>query len=196
MEIGIIINLLNLVLLLGVDIVAHDRNTDLLNCMFIFDGKASPVFTPLQISCILVTQQILSALSTMLIYISYFEFICAQSPHSMKGMLIGLSYAIKGFFNLMGTILILSFYQLDFPSCGFGYYSMNVMIGVITFVTFVKVSKRYKYRERDEPSKEREYAENYYSNPNRENIQYPLNWIQKKVCDVTINKLLITIVIF
>ena len=45
-------------------------------------------------------QLVLESLLIMLIYIALYEFICSQSPHSMKGLLIGLSYAIKGLFQL------------------------------------------------------------------------------------------------
>ena len=36
--------------------------------------------------------------------ISIFEFICSQSPHSMKGLLIGVFYAIRGIFQLIGAL--------------------------------------------------------------------------------------------
>ena len=85
----------------------------------------------------------------------------------MKGMLIGLSYAIQGFFQLLGTILILpfSFKKHSYPSCGFYYYSTNVVIGLGGFIIFSWVAKKYKYRERNEPSRVHQYAEEYYSNP-------------------------------
>ena len=41
-----------------------------------------------------VPQQCLSALSVLFIYPALNEFICKQSPHSMKGLFIGLSFAI------------------------------------------------------------------------------------------------------
>lgn len=165
MEIGIIINLLILLLMLGVDIAAHQKYEEL-HCIFSLDLTTSPVFTPLQMMFVLLTLLVLSAFSVFSIHVSYFEFICAQSPHSMKGMLIGLSYAIKGFFSFMGAVLALSFMftKVSYPSCGFWYYSMNVVITLIAFVVFIFVAKRYQYRERDEPSNERRYAEEYYSN--------------------------------
>lgn len=163
-ELGIIMILVNLLLLLAVDIAAHTKNQDL-TCMFTYTSTTPPpVFTPLQVTPVLIVQQTLSAFSHLLLYIPYLEFICAQSPHSMKGVLVGLSYAINGVFHLVGTLLILPFSGLSLPSCGFGYYSMNVVIGVIAFVVFLWVGKQYRYRVRDEPSKERQYAEDYYSN--------------------------------
>ena len=41
-------------------------------------------------------QLTLSALSRMLIYTGVFEFICSQSPHSIKRLIVGVFYAIGG----------------------------------------------------------------------------------------------------
>ena len=46
----------------------------------------------------LLIQSFLNALGYMFLYIASYEFICAQSPHSMKGLLIGTFFAIKGVF--------------------------------------------------------------------------------------------------
>ena len=56
----------------------------------------------------------------MFFYIALYEFICAQSPHSMKGFLIGLSFAIKGFFLSIAALLFFPFSHVtsSFSSCG------------------------------------------------------------------------------
>ena len=102
-------------------------------CMFTYDPEnyyyPGPPPIPYQNSSFLTYIQLtLSALSHMLIYTAVFEFICAQSPHSMKGLLIGLLYAIKGLYQLLAALLIVPIVVLDysgysyFPSCGFYYY--------------------------------------------------------------------------
>ena len=48
----------------------------------------------------LLLQYGLNAVSYLLIYIASYEFLCAQSPQSMKGLLIGTFFAIKGVFQL------------------------------------------------------------------------------------------------
>lgn len=88
-----------------------------------------------------------------------FEFISVQSPHSMKGLLIGVSYAIRGTFKFLGTISILPFsLRVLWPSdymkahwppvtnCGF-----NSTIGFICLILFTVTAKRYKNRERNDP---------------------------------------------
>ena len=111
-------------------------------------------------------QLVLVSLSNMLIHIALYEFICSQSPHSMKGLLIGLSYAIKGLFQIIAALLALPFaLAMDNThiSCGVSYYIMNAGVGVVSVLVYVWVSRKYKYRERDEPSNIYLYAENYYS---------------------------------
>ena len=88
-------------------------------------------------------------------------------------MLIGLSFTIRGLFILLGLGLQVPFlyWKYSYPDCGFVYYSMNILLGVVSFILLVWVVKRYKYRERDEPSRERQFAEEYYSR----NIQRELS---------------------
>ena len=113
---------------------------------------------------------LLSALSSIFIYIAAYEFICAQSPNAMKGMLIGVFFAIKGIFQLIGTISVLPFLAWGefVVDRGLGYFLVNLILGFIFLLVYVTVAWRYKYRVRDEPSREREFAENYYGNPQQE----------------------------
>ena len=110
---------------------------------------------------------VLNALGYTLFYIATFEFICAQSPHAMKGLLIGTFFAIKGVFQLIGaTAILIPFISWDletsFPSCGFVYYVINTLVILIGLVAYSCVSRRYQYRQRDEPDNIYRYAEEYY----------------------------------
>ena len=49
---------------------------------------------------------ITNILGQFLLISSSFEFLCAQSPHSMKGLLIGMSYSSLGFFTTLGYLLL------------------------------------------------------------------------------------------
>ena len=85
-------------------------------------------------------QYILLSLSNMLIYIALYEFICSQSPHSMKGLLIGLVFAIKGLFYVIAASLALPFaLAMDNThiSCGVSYYVMNAGVGVVAVLVYV-----------------------------------------------------------
>ena len=107
-----------------------------------------------------------NALGYTLFYTAAYEFICAQSPHAMKGLIIGTFFAIKGIFQLIGALIVLPFstvYTTLHPSCGSTYYLVTVLISLIGIVVYVLVARRYKYRQRDEPDNIYRYAEDYYS---------------------------------
>ena len=90
-----------------------------------------------------------------------FEFISAQSPYSMKGLLIGVMFAVRGIFQLLFSIAILPFsltsiwgthrMKHDPPpifNCGFGYLLFMCIVGLMGLVLFSLAVKRYRYRER------------------------------------------------
>ena len=110
---------------------------------------------------------ILNGLSKMFFYVAAYEFICAQGPHAMKGLLIGTFYTIKGVFQLIGALVIfVPFYTYrlttNLPSCGFVYYLINIVVAIIGLVAYTWVARRYQYRQRDEPDNIYRYAEEYY----------------------------------
>ena len=118
----------------------------------------------------LVIQYSLNAVGYMLLYIAVYEFICSQSPHAMKGLIIGTFFAIKGVFQLLGVVIIYLPFGIgwnilrSFPSCGFVYYLINAIIALIGIVAYTCVARQYQYRVRDEPDNIYRYAEEYYAN--------------------------------
>ncbi len=121
----------------------------------------------------LIIQQVLVAVAYVFIYGGVFEFICAQSPHSMKGFLIGILFAIKGLFQLIGILGILLPFSIwqDSPRAGLIYFLVNIVISVAGVVAFIVAAKRYQYRQRDELCNVRKYIEEVYEkdvNHNRE----------------------------
>ena len=87
------------------------------------------------------------------------EFISAQSPHSMKGLLIGVFFAIKGFFQLISSIALVPISSDSIWSkgsirerppvtnCCFTYFLFTVVFTLFGLALFSMVVKRYKYRE-------------------------------------------------
>ena len=125
-------------------------------------------------SYILIVQQFLIAVAYILIYGGVFEFICAQSPHSMKGVLIGIFFAVKGFFHLLGVLGILlpfSFWQTS-PRAGLVYFLVNIVISVVSVVFFIVTARRYRYRQRDEFCNIRKYIEDYYEKAVQHNPKF------------------------
>ena len=123
---------------------------------------------------ILFIQNFLIAVAYILIYGGVFEFICAQSPHSMKGVLIGIFFAVKGLFQLIGVLGILlpfSFWQTS-PRAGLVYFLVNIVISIVGVVAFVVIARRYQYRQRDDFCNIRKYIEDYYEKEVQHNPRF------------------------
>ena len=118
----------------------------------------------------LIPQQCFSALSVLFIYPALYEFICAQSPHSMKGLVIGLTFAVKGFFEFLSSATFLFFHLLrdSLSSYITVYYAVATAVGVVGLILYVYFARRYKLRERDELCNVHRFAEEYYSKTQQE----------------------------
>ena len=97
---------------------------------------------------------------------------------------IGTFFAINGVFQLLGVVIIYLPFALrwnivhSFPSCGFVYYLINVIIALIGIVAYTCVARQYQYRVRDEPDNIYRYAEEYYANArNGPNYDYMMTMI-------------------
>ena len=168
MGIGMFLVLFSLMVSFSMDTYKHMRDYhNTTSCLF--NGIFYRTSTLNVYPGLILIQFTLAALSNMMIYTAVFEFICSQSPHSMKGLLIGLLYAIRGLYLLLAIFLLLLF-RYVYPistvhhiSCGFYYYLTNIVIGVVALLVYTCVAKRYRYRVRDELCNVHQYAENYYS---------------------------------
>ena len=116
----------------------------------------------------------LFAISLSLMGIGGLEFIAAQVPYSMKGVLIGVclcSVTVTASLNYLSVTVILSlFKQKLYPStkiisCGFWFELLHIIICSLGCIAGVLIIKRYKKRKREDilPN-EHYYAERYYSN--------------------------------
>ena len=124
---------------------------------------------------------LLIGFSPMLITATTFEFISAQSPHSMKGLLVGVFFAIKGLFQLSSAILLLPFSLPDVwnkgkyqsnpraVNCDFGYLLIICGLALVGLILFLPVAKRYQYRERDDPPFNQAIVEEVFARTVRQN---------------------------
>ena len=113
---------------------------------------------------------LLHGIASPLISITILEFLSAQSPHTMKGLLLGVFYAFRGLFITLGCVATFPFAQeklwgdhRGIFDCGFSYYLSNSVLGVIGLVVFLIAARWYRNRERDDPPYKHQYAEDYYS---------------------------------
>ena len=80
----------------------------------------------------------------------------------MKGLLVGVFFAIRGLFQFLNSIIIIplslkqpwaSREMIEHPpvtNCGFVYLLLSSMTGLIGLILFPLAAKKYKYRTRDE----------------------------------------------
>ena len=106
-------------------------------------------------------------------YILYgaIEYICSQSPYSMKGLLIGFTYFIFGLSVLFTTLLLLpvfltveNWHPVPY-GCGVWFYlCVTVFFLIFTLVCIIVFKKMCKMRRRDEDLHNGHiFAINYYS---------------------------------
>ena len=180
--IGIFLFLAGILSVLVIDIVGHAQfevkpNSSSL-CMFAmhFDAQHfGPHLPSLEMPwASLIPINLLLGIGPLLVWTTVFEFIAAQSPHSMKGLVVGLFFVISGFFQLLASFALLPFSLKDIwqsrhmkehppiTNCGFGYFLSVSVIAAVGFILFVAVAKNYKLRERDNRQFDHRFAETYY----------------------------------
>lgn len=172
---GIILKVLSVGTMFVLQVVAthqsHNHNNS--TCLFLSEYRNGeyPMSPTLQFPVeFLLVLNFLNGIAIPLINITAFEFISAQSPQAMKGLLLGIFYAFRGLFAALSCILTLPFTQERLwgnthgtLNCGFYFYLMNVVLGATGLFVFLIVARWYRYRERDDPPYGYHYVENYYS---------------------------------
>lgn len=102
------------------------------------------------------------------------EFIYAQSPETMKGLLTGLLYLAYGVFRGVGVVFFHFYSYLDWTR-GYAimyFYVAFTVIATLGFVAYVIVACLYRYRQRptgDDSESDiirRGWAQNRFANPN------------------------------
>ena len=94
------------------------------------------------------------------------EFIVAQTPGPMKGMMVGLWFAFYGIIKLLSFIINYPFHFITGNAtfgCTFYYFLSKAIVSVIIFVLFVYATHCYKFRTRDLPINFHLLAENHYT---------------------------------
>ena len=91
--------------------------------------------------------QLLNGLSSLLVSMTVFEFICAQAPRTTQGLLIGLWYATFSIrYLLVGLVDAFLFEKTSWLI----FEGVKVFLILVSLVLFSCVSRRYRYRQRDE----------------------------------------------
>ena len=177
MGIGVVLKVMSVIFLLAVQVFANYLATSdeiEYKCLFLSEYKlfnkhnnSLSLEFPTEA---LVIYSFIDGIASPLINITILEFISAQSPHTMKGLLLGVFYAFRGLFFTLGCVATFPFAQeklwgdhRGIFDCGFYYYLSNSVLGVVGLVVFLMAAKWYRNRERDDPPYSHQYAEDYYS---------------------------------
>ena len=86
------------------------------------------------------------------LYKSSIEFVCAQAPYNMTGLLIGLLYMLMSLVRALGTLLYIAAKKksLNSSTCGIWFYLIILVTTFFLSVLLSLVIHKYKARERDE----------------------------------------------
>ena len=110
---------------------------------------------------LLVVPQILQGLSFLLVFMSAIEFICAQAPLRMKGLLIGLWYASLSVHYLLVEVPDIYIPLTDGTTWEI-IQEVKAFLIALSLIFFAYVSGRYRYRVRDEVVNEQYLIEEIY----------------------------------
>ena len=140
MGISLLLVIIALSLTIPVDIIIQIDTT---NNTFDFDTKKLVVI-PLGVMA-----EVTSALAYVLNFLTALEFILAQAPRNMQGLLIGIWYAYQAVGVLVQLGTIVTFKYAEYSSLP---PIIKWSLAIISFIVYVIVSRWYRYRERNEVS--------------------------------------------
>ena len=118
--------------------------------------------------------QTIQGLSFILLYPVSLEFIVAQSPVHMRGVMVGLWYATSyGLGFLITTILKFPFdCESQYICTSFYYYITKSVLVLIILIVFVILAKRYKYRVRENEVNIVQIVDDHYQRYMEQEEQY------------------------
>ena len=121
-------------------------------------------------SKLMLLPSVLNSLSVLTLLIGSVEFICAQTPYFMRGLMFGAFYGFLVVFTLFGYGITWPFKSQSITwgngiiSCGFWYLLLCVVILGITGAVVTVLGTAYKKRKREDVlPNEQIYAERYYA---------------------------------
>ena len=170
---GIVVYFLGIVSFFMLDIYGHSHHKG--ECIFNITelNDVSHVVLPqLNLNWTMyVPSNILISIGPTLVTVTIFEFISAQSPHSMKGFLLGTYFAISGFYQFVSSCILIPFswdkvwtsgYYPPHTGCVFGYVIVLCTIALTGVVLYLIAAKRYVNRERDDRPYDQRYVIDVY----------------------------------
>ncbi len=162
----------------AMDTIQHALHKDM-ECMF---RATLNVLNPNSV-WIAAPSQFLIAVQLVLYTVAILEFTCAQSPYSMRGLLIGLVNSIIFFTYPLGYAVFTAWHHFSpklpsSPSCDFYYFLFQFLCAVVGLVVLCIVARWYKRRTREDLPCQQALVESIFerglspSNATRKQTQY------------------------
>ena len=177
LTVGIVSSLLGVISMLITDAVGHSvvsKNTSTnatVQCMFhVTAFNYTKDHQPLNMHWyVMIPPCVFLGIGPLVVIATTIEFISAQSPHSMKSLLIGVFFAIQGFSRLAGYLITVPFFTMPYwidksgISCGSVYLLIISIVGFVGLISFSVAAMRYKYRKRDDENFRQRDVEEVYT---------------------------------
>ena len=149
--------------LLTIDIAGHYSSGHNITCIFNETQVENIEILPVNFVIFSVPFQILLASIKLLYIVSILQFICAQAPYSMKGLLIGLGFLVKYFSLSIAYVVQGGFHKIWkhryysvkslTTSCDFWFFITTLMISIAGLV-ISKFSSKVVQEERERGPKQ------------------------------------------
>ena len=155
-SLSVLLYLASLLCLLGIESVSYydqvTSNHTTLKCTFQekhFESNVKFYWTLLPSA--------LMGLSTYIFILSGLEFICAQAPFNMKGLVLGITYGLYGLMSLVHSAISIPFvgpgkhtnvWKNAPLTCGIWYFMIQGVITLVGFIVVMVMAKMYKRRKR------------------------------------------------
>ena len=145
--VGLILCFVSMVSKLAIESVGHFGGNA---SQCIFDDNVATGTIPIPLYWVLIIDMV-NGVGVLVTMCSVFEFVMAQAPNRMRGIMMGLTFTSYCFIGLGHYLLVAIFHQFQAatPSCVFYYYLVLSIFVLLAFVIYVTLAKHYKLRERD-----------------------------------------------
>ena len=146
--------------------VGHAHTNATVECMFVMNRTASSV-VDIDYLWIGIPLGVVSGIELATLVAALFEFLCAQTPYTMKGLIIGLALSAVALSHVLSSATLTTWVHawsppVTYPTCAFWFYLFIIVVTVVGLVMFGIVAKWYKRRERNELLHEQRFVEDFY----------------------------------
>ena len=171
--VGMFSQIAKVLALMTIDLIAHhsyiEHNNATIQCILM---EQSGILNSNFNMQWMILAQLFNSISVITSVTGAFEFICSQSPYSMRGLLFGATYCCVMLYFLVGYGIMKLFTKLSTSiswgagiiSCEFWYLLLILVILILNSIMVCILFKWYKNRKREDVlPNEQVFAERYYT---------------------------------